>query len=181
MFHFQFSVTTRCYTLSLFTCVYMCRTLCPWGFILIGGSSRAYAWNGFILTAFTFRSLHRKKEKHCCICVSTTCSLSFHSGRLSGVHHALMTTHQHTETHALHRLSLYVRLSRLYSTPFLYSAIQMSFSNWKRDSTVLVCACMPCKWFTFNHYFFNHCSKNIDMLWLLSVWLLGHSLVIFFE
>lgn len=77
-------------TLSPFTCVCMCRTLCLWGFVLIAGSSRAPAWNGFILTAFSFRSLHRRKEKHCCVCVGTTCSLSLHSGRLSGVHPALM-------------------------------------------------------------------------------------------
>lgn len=32
----------------------------------------------------------REKGKACCVCVDTTCSLSFHSGRLSGVHPALM-------------------------------------------------------------------------------------------
>lgn len=70
------------------TCV--CAGLCGCGGFLIAGSSRGIAWNGFILTAFGFRSLHRKKENRCCVCVSTTCSLSFHSGRLSGVHLALM-------------------------------------------------------------------------------------------
>lgn len=96
MSYFQSSATIR-YTLSPFTCVCMFRTLCLWGFILIEGSSGAAAWNGFTLTAFSFRSLHSKKGRHCCVCVGTTCSLSFHFGRLSGVHPAEIdaATHRH--------------------------------------------------------------------------------------
>lgn len=96
MSYFQSSAKMR-YTLSPFTCVCMFRTLCLWGFILIEGSSGAAAWNGFTLTAFSFRSLHSKKGRHCCVCVGTTCSLSFHSGKLSGVHPAEIdaATHRH--------------------------------------------------------------------------------------
>lgn len=64
------------------------------GICLESGLLKGPSWNAVLTTGFCARSLRTEKREVFCICIkgsyATTCSLSFHSGWLSGAYPGLM-------------------------------------------------------------------------------------------
>lgn len=100
------------------------------GICLDSGLLKGPSWNVFITTGFSVRSPRTEKKEVFCVCIrgsyAATCSLSFHSGWLSGAFPGLMRC-SNTQRHMYYVYSNYTESSPVSCVGIMHFTLKNCF------------------------------------------------------